>query len=251
MTDNRELFTAKAEDYARFRPSYPAAAVDWLRERSSGGAVADIGAGTGIFTRLLLRRFAPVYAVEPNAAMRAVFRRFLPGIPCFDGSGECTGLPGGAVELITVAQAFHWLDEALFKVEARRILRPNGKVAIIWNSCVPNEFTLARDEVCKKYCPRFRAGHAGKRSAAEGDAFLREVYFSKAEVASFDNPFVMELTAFLGNMRSRSYALAPGDPGLAGFEAELRDVFDRFSENGVVTEPQRTEIYLGCFDRSA
>ena len=248
MTDNRELFTAKAEDYARFRPSYPAAAVEWLRERMSGGAVADIGAGTGIFTRLLQGHFDPVYAVEPNAAMRAVFRRSLPDVPCLDGSGEHTGLPEGSVELITVAQAFHWLDEELFKGEARRILMPNGKVAIIWNSCVKNEFTLARDEVCKRYCPRFRAGHAGKRSAAEGDAFLREVYFSRVEVASFDNPFVMDLTAFLGNMRSRSYALAPGDAGFAGFEAELQKVFARFSENGIVTEPQRTEIYLGSFD---
>ena len=248
MTDNRELFTGKAEDYARFRPSYPEAAVDWLRERTSGGAVADIGAGTGIFTRLLLRRFAPVCAVEPNAAMRAAFRRFLPGTPCLDGSGEHTGLPGSSVELVTVAQAFHWLDEELFRREARRILRPDGKVAVIWNSCVKNEFTLARDEVCQRYCPRFRAGHAGKRSAAEGDAFLREVYFSEVEVASFDNPFVMDRAAFLGNMRSRSYALAPGDAGFARFEAELRKVFDRFSENGVVTERQLTEIYLGRFD---
>jgi len=248
MTDNREIFTAKAEDYARFRPSYPAAAVDWLRERTSGGAVADIGAGTGIFTRLLPGRFAPVRAVEPNAAMREAFRRFLPDVPCLDGSGECTGLPDGSANLVTVAQAFHWLDEERFKTEARRILRPNGKVAIIWNSCLKNEFTLARDEVCKKYCPRFRAGHAGKRSAAEGDAFLREVYFSEVEVASFDNPFVMDLTAFLGNMRSRSYALAPGDANFAEFGAELQKVFERFSENGVVTEPQATEIYLGRFD---
>lgn len=248
MTDNRELFTAKAEDYARFRSSYPEAAIDWLRERSSGGAVADIGAGTGIFTRLLLRRFAPVCAVEPNAAMRAAFRRFLPEVPCLDGSGEATGLPDGSVELVTVAQAFHWLDEELFKAEARRILRKNGQIAIVWNSCMKNEFTLARDEVCKKYCPRFRAGHAGKRSAAEGDAFLREVYFAEVEVASFDNPFVMDLTAFLGNMRSRSYALAPGEANFAEFEAELRKVFGRFGENGVVTEPQKTEIYLGRFD---
>lgn len=248
MTDNRELFTGKAEDYARFRPSYPAAAVDWLRERTSGGAVADVGAGTGIFTRLLLRRFAPVCAVEPNAAMRAAFRRFLPDIPCLDGSGECTDLPDGSVDLITVAQAFHWLDEELFKREARRILRKDGQVAIIWNSCVPNGFTLARDEVCKRYCPRFRAGRTGKRSAAEGDAFLREVYFSKVEVASFDNPFVMDLTAFLGNMRSRSYALVPGDAGFVEFEAELQKVFACFSENGVVTERQLTEIYLGRFD---
>ena len=245
--DNKELFTHKSDDYSRFRPSYPAAAIDWLRAEIRGERVVDIGAGTGIFTKLLLRCFHEVSAVEPNEEMRKKFLFNLPGIPCSDGSGEATKLPDHSVDLITIAQAFHWLDEEKFKAEAFRILAPEGKIAIIWNTSLRNEFTEARDEVCRKYCPRFRAGYAGKRNPAEGDAFLRNVYFRQVQTVSFCNPFAMDLSTFEGNMRSRSYALIPGMDGYESFRDKLRSVFDRYAENGIVVEPQETQIYCGCF----
>ena len=245
--DNKELFSCKSDDYARYRPSYPEAAVDWLKLAAAGEDVLDIGAGTGLFTQALLRRFSKVAAVEPNAAMREKFSAFLPDIFCSPGSGEETLMPDASVDLITVAQAFHWLDEERFKKEAMRLLRPGGQVAIVWNSCQENDFTVLRNQICRKYCPRFSAGHAGKRSPAEGDAFLRHTYFREVEVVSFDNPFVMDLECFEGNMRSRSYALPPTDGDYEKFMSELKSVFDRFSENGIVTEPQQTQIYLGCF----
>ena len=245
--DNRQLFSGKSEDYFRCRPSYPESAVRWLRERCQGECAADIGAGTGIFTKLLQPYFKKVYAVEPNADMRKIFCAYLPDVPCSAGSGEDTGLAADSVDLITVAQAFHWLDEEKFKAEALRILRPAGKVAIIWNSTLESDFTLARSRVCQKYCPRFRSGHAGKRSAAEGDDFLRNHYFGEVEVISFANPFEMDLEIFEGNMRSRSYALTPADPAYADFSAELRSVFEQYAVNGTVTEPQETQIYFGRF----
>ena len=111
--DNKELFSGKSDDYARYRPSYPEAAVDWLKLAAAGEDVLDIGAGTGLFTQALLRRFSKVAAVEPNAAMREKFSAFLPDIFCSPGSGEETLMPDASVDLITVAQAFHWLDEAM------------------------------------------------------------------------------------------------------------------------------------------
>jgi SAM-dependent methyltransferase len=245
--ENTQLFSGKSEDYFRYRPSYPETAVRWLREKCAGEHVADIGAGTGIFTKLLQPFFKEVCAVEPNADMREIFCRFLPDVYCSAGSGEESGLASGSVDLITVAQAFHWLSEDRFKAEALRILRPAGKVAIIWNSILESDFTLARSRVCQKYCPRFRSGHAGKRSAAEGDDFLRNHYFREVEVVSFANPFEMDLEIFEGNMRSRSYALTPDDPAYADFSAELRSVFEQYAVNGIVTDPQETQIYLGRF----
>lgn len=121
--DNKELFSRKSDDYSKFRPSYPDAAVDWLRKNISGEQILDIGAGTGIFTKVLLRCFQKVTAVEPNAEMREKFLQYLPEIPCTDGSGEETKMPDRSVDLITVAQAFHWLDEEKFKAEAKRILK--------------------------------------------------------------------------------------------------------------------------------
>ena len=248
MIDNRELFTARSDDYSRFRPSYPDAAVSWLKAKTTTGSrVLDVGAGTGIFTRGLLAHFENVSAVEPNADMREKFRINLPQIPCSDGSGEATEMPDGSFDLITVAQAFHWLDAAKFKLEASRILRPGGLIAIIWNTSKPNDFTDERNRICQKYCPRFRAGHAGQHSVKEGDIFLRQKYFRKVEVATFDNPFTMDSTTFEGNTRSRSYALMPGDRDYPEFMAELRSVFEKYAVNGSVVEPQETQIYLGSF----
>ena len=245
--DSKELFTRKSEDYALFRPSYPAAAVEWLAEKTSAVTVADIGAGTGIFTACLAKRFKEVTGIEPNEEMRSRFMTALPQIPCLAGSGEASGLPERSVDLITVAQAFHWLDEEKFKAEACRILRHGGKVAIIWNTSVKDEFVLSRDEICKKYCPGFRKGHAGKRTPAEGDAFLRCSYFKEVEFVSFPNPFVMNREVFAGNIRSRSYALTADHQDFPSFQQELESVFEKYAVNGCVTENQETQIFLGSF----
>lgn len=119
--NNNEIFTGRSNDYSRYRPSYPDSSVDFLREHCSEDRVVDIGTGTGIFTKVLARYFRNVCAVEPNADMRKSFHTFLPDIPCFDASGEATGLKKDSFDLITVAQAFHWLDEEKFKQEAVRI----------------------------------------------------------------------------------------------------------------------------------
>ena len=247
MVDSKELFDGRAEDYYKCRPSYPEEAIDWLKSKVFGEDVLDIGAGTGIFTQKLLSRFKNVSAVEPNSDMRRIFNAFFPEIYCFDCSGEDTKLPGKSFDLITVAQAFHWLDAERFKQEAKRILRDDGKVAIIWNTELQNDFIVERNRICQKYCPRFRSGHAGKLSAAEGDAFLRNKYFREVEFIEYDNPFVMDLCMFEGNMRSRSYALGTQESDYCKFMAELRALFECYAENGIVAAPQQTQIYLGIF----
>ena len=245
--DNRELFTHKTDDYSRFRPSYPDSAIDWLAEQLPDAAVADIGAGTGIFTKALIRKFKNITAVEPNAAMREKFTAALPQIPCSDGSAEITKLPDSSVDLVTAAQAFHWFDAEKFKQEAARILRSGGKTAIIWNTSLDCDFTMARNLVCRKYCPGFTSGYAGKRSPADGDLFLQKEFFCRVEVVTFRNDFPMDLEIFEGNMRSRSYALMAGDEHYPEFIESLRSVFHRYMKNGIVVEPQETQIYLGSF----
>ena len=135
---NTELFSNKSVDYSQFRPAYSPAAIEWLRSNVSGDSVLDVGAGTGIFTNMLLRAFKTVSAVEPNDDMRKCFQENLPELLCQDTTAEATGLPDDSVDLITVAQAFHWLDAEEFKREALRILRPGGSVAIVWNNSLKN-----------------------------------------------------------------------------------------------------------------
>jgi len=110
-------------------------------------AAADLGAGTGLFTRELLSRGLEVSAVEPAAAMRAVLQRELEGVTVLDGTGEATGLPGASQDLVTVAQAWHWMDVEQASAEIVRILRPGGVLGLVWNQLdvtVPWVHRLAR-----------------------------------------------------------------------------------------------------------
>lgn len=125
---NEEKFSGKAEIYDKYRPTYPTALINVLYNEIHGdenSRVADIGAGTGIFTKALLGKFRNVTAVEPNGDMYSVLRANLPDITAVQNSAENTGLPQSSFDLITTAQAFHWFDKDMFRNECKRILKPN------------------------------------------------------------------------------------------------------------------------------
>src|SRR4030042_737804 len=138
--DNRDKFTDKAGHYMKYRPSYPLEFINYLinaTEMNRDSVVADIGAGTGILTKLLAGKVKKIFAVEPNSDMLMKCMKHLKGIKNFtgiDASAENTTLPDGSVDFITVAQAFHWFDKEKAKTEFKRILKTGGKVIIIWNN---------------------------------------------------------------------------------------------------------------------
>ncbi|MDH6576760.1 class I SAM-dependent methyltransferase [Kitasatospora sp. MAP5-34] len=140
MTDLQELassFGSVAAEYDRARPSYPGELFDELERlagRSLKGAnVLDVGAGTGIATRLLAGRGARVTAVEPTPGMAAQFHAITPELPLVRGNGNDLPFHDGTADLITYAQAFHWTDPARSIPEAIRVLRPGGSLALWWN----------------------------------------------------------------------------------------------------------------------
>lgn len=126
-----------AEAYEQARPSYAPPSVAWLVEHlgiAAGARVCDLAAGTGKLTRQLVPTGATLLAVEPVAGMRAVFRRQLPGVPVVAGTAEHLPLRRASLDAVTVAQAFHWFDPAACLVELHRVLRPGGRVGLVWNS---------------------------------------------------------------------------------------------------------------------
>jgi SAM-dependent methyltransferase len=130
-----ERFSDRAQDYARHRPAYPEAAIDAVLDGlgdPAALAAADVGAGTGISSRLLADRGVRVAAVEPNAAMRAAAAPH-PRVTWLDGTAERTGLPDAAADLVLCAQAFHWFEPRSTLAEFRRVLRPGARVALVWN----------------------------------------------------------------------------------------------------------------------
>jgi SAM-dependent methyltransferase len=129
-------FGSAAEAYERGRPSWAPEAVRLLEDELAlgpGRVVADVAAGTGKLTRLLRPSGATVVAVEPIPEMAGVLRRVVPGVPVGLGLAERLPLRDGSVDAVVVAEAFHWfpVDETL--AEVRRVLRPGGGLALLWN----------------------------------------------------------------------------------------------------------------------
>lgn len=129
-------FSTGADDYERGRPTYPDDAIAALRRElgiGPGQRVLDLAAGTGKLTRLLAATGADVVAVEPVAEMRAHLAAVVPAVEVRDGTAEAIPLPDGAVDAVTVAQAFHWFDLEPALAEIARVLRPGGGLGLVWN----------------------------------------------------------------------------------------------------------------------
>jgi SAM-dependent methyltransferase len=125
-------FEHGAAAYAASRPTYPEAAVDWAVP-SGARDVLDLAAGTGKLTAPLVARGLAVVAVEPSDAMRAELARDLPAVRALRGTAEATGLPDASVDAVTVGQAWHWFDPAPASAEIARVLRPGGRLTVVWN----------------------------------------------------------------------------------------------------------------------
>jgi ubiquinone/menaquinone biosynthesis C-methylase UbiE len=129
-------FEAGASAYEAARPGYPDEAMELLRSEvgiGPGCRVLDLAAGTGKLTRRLVELGADVVAVEPVTAMRAQLHAVLPEVEVLDGLGESIPVPDGSFEVVTVAQAFHWFDAPAALAEIARVLRPSGRLALLWN----------------------------------------------------------------------------------------------------------------------
>ena len=134
--DDRERqaasFGAAAEAYERGRPEYPPAALDWLLP-AGARHVLDLGAGTGKLTRQLVARGLNVVAVDPSEGMLEQLRAAVPGVPMMVGTAEQIPLQDGAVDAVLVAQAWHWVDPERAPREVARVLRPGGRLGLVWN----------------------------------------------------------------------------------------------------------------------
>lgn len=246
---NTERFTGRSLNYARYRPSYPAALLDYLYGEAGfpeRGDIADIGAGTGIFSRLLLERGSAVACVEPNAEMRGQLETVLAGHPralILAAPAESTTLPDAGVDAITAAQAFHWFDRQAFRQEARRILRPGGKVVLIWNSTDRGHpFIHAHNAVHDRFCPGYTARQADQ---VESPGAFDDFFAHTCEMRVFDNSFDTDEESYVGRSLSSSYSPREDDPNAAPFVEALRQVFRRHAAGGILRFPNITRCYVG------
>lgn len=242
---NEEKFTGKADLYDKYRPSYPTELIDWLYDNTRAERTADVGAGTGKFTKCLLLKPWKITAVEPNADMRSKLN--IEGVEVVNGTAENTGLPDNSVDLVTAAQAFHWFDKDGFKKECKRILKPDGSVAIIYNERRNCGYLEERNAVFKKYCGKAYVNHLATNSAAEGGEILKNGYFSQLDTFILENNSQLDLDGFIGRAMSSSYALKETDEKYGEFKEELIKLFDKYQKDGKIDVNGVTVCYLGKF----
>jgi SAM-dependent methyltransferase len=232
-TDPRTRFRGLAAGYARFRPGYPDALVDWVVSEAglrAADRVADVGCGTGILGRMLARRELDVVGVDPNEDMLAEARAAGGGADYRRGDAEATGLPESSVVLVTAAQAFHWFQRDACLAEFRRVLVPDGHVAALWNIRGEGAFMAAYDALLRRFSSEYRLLDSWETTLGQlkGDPRLvsrRERWVSHAQY--------FDLEGLRGRAWSSSY-VRRGVEDRAGFEAALQGLFDSHARDGAV-----------------
>ncbi len=249
---NETKFDGKGEIYAQFRPSYPQTCIDALFAHlhwTQDDVLADIGAGTGKLTQLLLEKGCTVYAVEPNSDMRRIAEEKLSALPKFlsvNGTAEHTALPPESVHGITAAQAFHWFDRTAFRKECQRILKPGGSVVLIWNSRDESSALVQEnDRINRLYCPNFKGFSGGMRGARQEGEFSDFFRNGAYQTLQFDFPLYFDMQGFVGRNLSASYAPKPTDAAYNDYVAALQAVFGKYAENNRLCMPNFTQCYIG------
>ena len=245
--NNTTRFDGKGEIYAKARPKYAPELFEYLTDTlkiPAGSVFADIGSGTGIFTEQLLARGYRVLAVEPNADMRKKAEEKLfrdENFTSVDGSDAATSLPDKRADYITAAQAFHWFDPEAFGKECRRVLKPGGKVILVYNSRVESaDCTKALAELRKKYTPAFH-GFSNGMSEEKITAF----FDGKRDIFRADNTQMYDRQGYINRVLSSSYSLKEGDEKFADYLRDINAIFDRFSSGGIMPVPTETVAYIG------
>lgn len=244
---NTARFSDRVDNYVKYRPDYPIAALQFLRNEfslSPSHTVADIGSGTGISSALFLKNGNCVIGVEPNGPMRERSVEILKSYPLFsviDGTAGRTGLPDASVDFIVAGQAFHWFDRDTAKKEFKRILRPHGVIVLMWNErLVEGAFATAYDQMIIDHAIDYvTVDHRNIDEISLAEFFAP----ARFTLRIFGNKQVFNFEGLRGRLSSSSYVPNEGQPGYEPMIADLRLLFDRYQEENLITIHYDTKVY--------
>jgi len=251
--DSKSRFSNRATYYARSRPRYPEAIVNFMEKELSltkASVVADIGSGTGILSQLFLKHGNSVVGVEPNREMRKTAEELLAAYPNFkskEGTAEATTLPAASVDFVIAAQSFHWFDPTKAREEFLRIMKPQGWILLVWNIRKNSPgFMEAYEQLVSEYAvrPFFR------RTAKDkvGDQGLSN-FLGKYKTKIFSNGQVLDYEGLRGRLLSSSYVPLPCESGYSSMLEGLRKLFDSYQEGSAVHIEYDTETYYAQLRR--
>ena len=257
MEDPRSRFSGRAENYARYRPGYPKEILQFLGERCalrSGSAIADVGSGAGALSALFLEDGHRVFGVEPNREMRAAAERLLGDNPLFesvDGTAEDTTLATQSVDLVVAANSLHWVERDAARAEFTRVLRPGGRVAVVWSMSRESgtPFLEAHTELVLTHRTGGGAGGAGDVHG------MTEAFFDDGsgghrghETARFPYFQALDFEGLKGLVLSSSTMPAPGRPGSEEMLRDLEGIFGANESGGEVVMEYEVSVYCGRLD---
>lgn len=225
-TSAQQGFSTQAVTYAQGRPDYPRQLTGWLADTlriNAQSSVIDLGAGTGKFTRLLSTLAPTLTAVEPVAAMGAQLTKLLPDVRLVNGTAESIPLPSASTDAVVCAQAFHWFSTEAALAEIHRVLKPDGRLGLVWNVRDESvDWVAAITEIITPYegdTPRFHTGRW--REAFTGE------YFSDPEVTCFPYSHVgSPQEVIMDRFLSVSFIAALPDAPKAVVTAQLQALID-------------------------
>jgi len=253
--DTKNRFSEKVDNYIKFRPHYPKSLIGFMEQNiilKKDYYIADIGAGTGKFTELLLEAEYKVIAVEPNKPMlnacKQIYSQYS-NLKCLDGSSEDTKLPDKSLDLITTAQAFHWFKIEETKREWERILKPNRYVALVWNSRLKGEKASAFQREYEEFVVEFGKGYTKMQDNFQVQEKIN-ILFEKNGYQEFHTPYAQtfDFESLKGRALSSSYMPQPEDEIFPKMIEALKKIFDKHQIENQVTIDYDTELIYGKLD---
>ena len=214
LFDNKTIFNALAEQYDAYRPHYPTEALLFLvtlADLDKSSDVSDIGTGTGRIALELAKYVRLVYAVDTASVMLqqlqvSAEKDGLSNIRTIEAPGEATGLADESLDLVTIAQAFHWMDKPTALAEANRILKSRKHLVLLWNQTTNTEDKYYTEIVAltKRYNPAYIGG-ADIRSTDFPDHVENSKLFGPLERYTFPFELHYSLESYVGFLLSKSY----------------------------------------------
>jgi ubiquinone/menaquinone biosynthesis C-methylase UbiE len=220
----RRGFASAAEIYEESRPTYPDGAIDWLADELELGpdrTVVDLAAGTGKLTRLLTPTGATVIAIEPVDEMRETLAHTTPTAVARRGTAERTGFPDASADAVTVAQAFHWFDGPAALAEIHRILRPRGRLAIVWNV---RDLDHPTQRAIENLFAPYRGDTPSHRSGRWRKALDETALFRPTARREFPNPQTLDADSLVRRVASTSFIADLPDPERDGVLHQARAI---------------------------
>lgn len=249
MANSVERFSNRVENYVKYRPGYPPEILRLFKDElnlRTDSIVADIGAGTGISARIFLENGNPVFAVEPNEAMREAAIEFLKDYPKFTpvrGTSENTTLENDSVDFVVAAQAFHWFERAETRREFKRILKDAGYVVLIWNERQLDSTDFLREY--ETFLHEYATDYATVRHENTSPEMIGDFFQTSFQRKTFQMSQKFDYAGLEGRLLSSSYTPTAENPRFEPMIKELKRLFTKHEKDGRINFLYNTKVYYG------